>query len=179
MGLKGHSKHRRPAPVGSGDPQVGLTSAVAEWLMLVLPLDPPVNVGVPLSLRSAVQLSRTVVGGIAATERQPWVPSLARWDASSYVATGRWLKVPVVPGQYGGVLTGVLGLLLLAVVRLGSERSLGGRKRRGRDNERRWSIVGSRKNGTRRDSKSRTMKQFVAETIWACGAGVMAAHWPP
>jgi len=84
--------------------------------------------------------------------------------------------------RFWGVSMGVLGLLLLVVVRMLGERSFG-ITRSGRHVRRKgWCIVRSgkhRKSHSKSDSTARSFKQYMAETIWAYGAGVMAAHWPP
>ena len=88
----------------------------------------------------------------------------------------------MVPVQIWGVSTGVLGVLLLAVVRLLSERSFGIARRGQYVRRKRWLIVRTGKRirtHSKSDSSTRSFKQYVAETIWAYGAGVMAAHWSP
>ncbi len=90
----------------------------------------------------------------------------------------------MVPGfDAWGAITGVFGLLLLAFVRLLSERSLSGRStgKHGSKNKREGgSRMGTANRGTHRGTVSvRSFKQYVAETFWAYGAGVTAAHWPP
>jgi hypothetical protein len=77
-----------------------------------------------------------------------------------------------------GVVTGVLGLLGLAIVRLMSERRFRSRKSTGRK-VRKEQKVNAKKKASKRKDKSRSFWQYIAETIWAYGAGVMAAHWPP
>jgi len=34
-------------------------------------------------------------------------------------------------------------------------------------------------NWTAGSSTHRTFMQFLYESIWACGCGALAAHWPP
>lgn len=79
-----------------------------------------------------------------------------------------------------GVVTGVLGLLLLATVRMFSERPLRGRQRTGRSRKG-WFMFRTGRYRSNRElkDKSRSFLEYVLETMWACGAGVMAAHWPP
>jgi hypothetical protein len=89
----------------------------------------------------------------------------------------------VVPGiEPWGVITGVLGLLFLAFMRLLSERAprvrfkgKGSRKNKGEGEM----IMGTARTGTHVGTGVRSFKQYVAETFWAYGAGVMAAHCPP
>lgn len=90
-----------------------------------------------------------------------------------------WLRVPVVPGiEPWGVVTGVLGLLGLAIVRLVSERRFRSRKSTGRK-VRKEQKMNAKKKVSKRKDKSRSFWQYLAETIWTYGAGVMATHWPP
>jgi len=80
-------------------------------------------------------------------------------------------------GAYTGVL---IGLLLLGVMRLLSERHLF-RSPESRNYRKGRHAMKSRMsdNTHRQDNKSRTFRQFLLETLWTYGAGVMAAHWPP
>jgi hypothetical protein len=99
--------------------------------------------------------------------------------AKRYNDHTRWLRVPVVPGiEPWGVVTGVLGLLGLAIVRLVSERRFRSRKSTGRKVRKEQKMNGKKKISNRKD-KSRSFWQYLAEAIWTYGAGVMAAHWPP
>jgi hypothetical protein len=87
----------------------------------------------------------------------------------------------VVPGfDTWGVVTGVLGLLLLAAVRLFSERSTWTTDLTGRSG-REWLMSKAVRNikSSSTKGKSRSFLQYMWETAWAYGAGVMAAHWPP
>lgn len=88
----------------------------------------------------------------------------------------------MIPGFDTWGVVGVLcGLLALTAVRSLSEvpvPKLG----RVRDwLERKWSMVESDKSAkpANTNDKSRSLFQFFLETVWAVGAGVMAAHWPP
>lgn len=88
----------------------------------------------------------------------------------------------MVPVQGRGVITVILGLLLLSAVRLVSERPLFTRvqERQRRGLWRRWWPVRTGNHSRTRgkvDKKFRTFGQYLSETIWACGAGVIAAHW--
>lgn len=87
----------------------------------------------------------------------------------------------MVPGLGAwGACTGVLvGLLILAVVRLLSERSFAGRSGKGKHIDRTNRKDNNMMRTSNNNTQKRTIKQYLAETIWACGAGVMAAHWPP
>lgn len=88
----------------------------------------------------------------------------------------------MVPGfETWGVITGVLaGLLLLSLVRLLSERFFEIGKRAGRRSEKRWCMPrGKHRQVEAKEVRSRSFYQYVLETVWTCGAGVMAAHWPP
>jgi len=80
-------------------------------------------------------------------------------------------------GAYTGVL---IGLLLLGVVRLLSERHIF-RSSESRNQQKGRHAMKSRRNDDthRQDDKSRTFRQYMLESLWACSAGVMAAHWPP
>lgn len=80
-----------------------------------------------------------------------------------------------------GATTGVLGLLLLALVRLASERSFGTTSKARHAKQRRWSPVNADKRVSAhgQSGKTRSFMQYMLETIWAYGAGVMAAHWTP
>jgi hypothetical protein len=85
----------------------------------------------------------------------------------------------VVPGiEAWGVVTGVLGLLGLAIVRLVSERCFRSLKSTGRK-VRKEQKMDTKKKAFKHKDKSRSFWQYLAETIWTYGAGVMAAHWPP
>jgi hypothetical protein len=39
--------------------------------------------------------------------------------------------------------------------------------------------MNTKKKASKRKDESRPFWQYLAETIWTYGAGVMAAHWPP
>lgn len=39
--------------------------------------------------------------------------------------------------------------------------------------------MNAKKKVSKRKDKSRSFWQYLAETIWTYGAGVMATHWPP
>jgi hypothetical protein len=68
---------------------------------------------------------------------------------------------------------------LLAVVRLLSERSFTGRSGKGKHIKHTNGEDTKMRTSNNNNTQKRTFKQYLSETIWACGAGVMAAHWPP
>lgn len=88
----------------------------------------------------------------------------------------------MVPGfETWGVVMGVFGLLLLAFVRLCSERSIriGSLTALWSRKEQHMSERDSLSEADNEKGKSRSFGQYLCETVWAYGAGVMAAHWLP
>jgi hypothetical protein len=93
--------------------------------------------------------------------------------------SARWLRVPVVPRfESWDVVTGVLGLLILTTARLLSERRMRFCRSAGSTVGKEPKVVDQKKRSNNKD-RPRSFLQFLAETLWACGVGVMAAHWPP
>lgn len=83
------------------------------------------------------------------------------------------MRVPAVPVQFWGVITGALWFVILVVVRLLSEMPLWRHRRK----EKR--MRGEAKYLAQQSSGPRGFINYVLETIWAYGVAVLATCWSP